>query len=499
MTIQEATDWCREQVGLTYGAANFFSLYYQLLTGRNPHADGVRLTGPSDAWMAVPSGFTKDYINPDDTDQLPPQGSIIFWNDGIAVVDYASAATITVWEDKPETGVTNITYNRSDRQELGWWVWNGFSEAPSLESDIIDTDPEPNGGAQPAKPEMIYTWVKYDNIWEVARRLGLRVVELLEHNGIEDPDAIKPGDVLHLPVPRVIEVEQPIRIEPLLEPRPMHPVRDTIRKWSFGYAHTVEDLRETGPTYASDANIDVLAIAHVPLRGIITDFYMERVALGDYLKTGRVRYTIGFKPEELADGHTEPPKRPLPKMMAATVGKIASQLESAGKTVAITNPLLQSAKPRVMDISPSVRPNACKATLHPLYPDRRTIRYFFLEDMTIEELDGRATPRPVKRYDAADAHYVDAQLGYYQNDTEGIKVEYILPVSHTDTGYFWKIPKDKLIEESDRTIKLAERDAKQLAWQNRRATHRLTYIDYFWWIPLAWITARLTAYTKDKQ
>lgn len=484
MTVQEATSWCNEQIGHYTGdrPLSFFNLYYQLLTGRNPLADGVALTNAADAWASNPSGFTKHLNDPDNADDVPPQGSIMFWSDSVVVVDYASATTITVWEETYE-GVQHKEYNRLDRQELGWWTWENFSEAPSLEDEVIADDPAPDGGAPEAKPETTYIWVAGDSIWEVARRLGLRAMELLEHNDIDDPRTIKPGDVLHLPLPREVSIEQPIRIEPLPEPRRMHTVKSGVRKWSFGYAHATDDLHETGPTYAQDANIDILAMAHVPMGDDTIDFYMERVAVGNYHQTGRVQYTIGFRPDDLDDGYVEHDRPPLPKAMAVTVEKIAEQLENADKPVLVTNPLLKPTRGRLMDVSPRIDPTAYKATIHPIYSDRRTIRYFFKEAMTIEEADGRADPHAVLRYDDPRAHYVDARTAYYiDND------EYVLPLSHEQDGLWWKIPRDMLIEEADRTIELASRQVKP----------KVTFVDRFWWAPLAWLNAQHDRYTKRK-
>src|SRR6185437_7669471 len=154
----------------------------------------------------------------------------------------------------------------------------------------------------------MYRWVTGDTIWEVARRLGFRPLELLEHNDIDDPRTIRPGDILHLPIQRTVEIEEPIRIELLPEPKPMHAVAAGIRKWSFGYAHAAEDIRETGPSYIENANITAVAVAHVPIGNDALAFYMDNVSLGDYQQTGRVRYTTGFKPEHLADGSVEQPR-----------------------------------------------------------------------------------------------------------------------------------------------------------------------------------------------
>lgn len=301
MTTQEAITWCNEQIGRHHPHMDFFNFYYQHLTGRNPYADGVPLTAVSGTWAANPAGFKRYFSNSDDTEQLPPQGSIMFWSNAIAVVDYASATTITVWEQINGMGVQHTTYDRSERQELGWWVWENFSEAPSLDDEIITDDPAPNGGAQPAKPASTYTWVKHDNLFEVARRLGFRPLELLEHNDITDPRTIKPGDVLHLPAHLDLPDDRSFEIELLPETRPMYMAAEGTRKRSFGNARSANDFHEIGPSYRKGIPIDIVALAHVPLDDTIIDFYLDTIALGSYRENGRVSYTIGFRCEDLAD------------------------------------------------------------------------------------------------------------------------------------------------------------------------------------------------------
>lgn len=364
-------------------------------------------------------------------------------------------------------------------EPLAWVSFEKATPAPEPAEPEVDDDTEP------PKPGMTYIWVKYDNIWEVARRLNFRPLELLEHNGIDDPRTIRPGAVLHLPEPRLAASDPEPRIEVLDKPRVMHVVAPGgTRKWLFGRARTRAEVGPTGPRVREGEPVTILAIAYVPLAGdqLTLTFYIDPVAFGDYATTGRLRYTIGFDPEDLADGIAEKkPELPAktPPRMAATMEQISERLdilnrppEETPAAAVVPHPLLRPARV-VNDVAPHISTSASKATLHPLYDDRRIVRFVAMEALDVHELDERRNPVHVDKYGL-----IDAQLGFYiDND------EYVLPLDHRDTGLWYYIRRDQLTPEAE----LYNPDLNPEELTPEIIRHRLTPVQRYWWVPLAMV------------
>jgi len=106
------------------------------------------------------------------------------------------------------------------------------------------------------------------------------------------------------------------------KPRPMHViVEDGVKKFSFASVKTWNDLTVTGPTYPFNANVEIVAEAHVPLEDEPRDeqgnvqtatYFMDALALGNFEENQRPAYTIGFNHTQLSDGYVEPEKKPIP-------------------------------------------------------------------------------------------------------------------------------------------------------------------------------------------
>lgn len=308
---------------------------------------------------------------------------------------------------------------------------------------------DPAADQEPPKPGTTYKWVEGDILSQVARRLGIRPLELLEHNDITDPRTIKPGDVLHLPVARQMEPENGIKIELLPEPRLMHIKQPHgARKWLFGNAKQWSDLSQSGPTLTEGTNVAIHAIAHVPLDGETVDFYMEQVALGSYATTGLVAYTLGFSPNHLDDGHVDKPKRKTPEPPTLPPAVEESEPEP--------EPVVAAAEP--------ADPYAWKSTIRPLYDDRRVVRMRPVRDMQVHELEGRGEPYYAFRDETT-------WLIRCVFDKDG--VTYALPIDHETDGKWWDIP-TKLLSPMEVTEK----------------PYTLTATDRTLWIPLAWLFSR---------
>lgn len=159
------------------------------------------------------------------------------------------------------------------------------------------------------QPGTYYIWVKDDNIWEVARRLRFKPVELMEHNDYRSAQEIKPGDILHLPEPRRIKALPPIRYEMLPEPRDMHVINPKgAKKWSFGNIRNWQDFHSQG-WFPMGTNVHIAAVANVPVddeEKPMAGFYLDRLSVGDdFQTTGYPRFTVGFRWTDLATGVTE--------------------------------------------------------------------------------------------------------------------------------------------------------------------------------------------------
>jgi hypothetical protein len=312
-------------------------------------------------------------------------------------------------------------------------------------------------------------------------------LDLLEHNGIEDPRTIRPGDVLHLPISHEEPEVYDISIEVLPEKRRMHVVKPGgTRKWLFGRARSASDLIASGPRVREDGNVDIVAIAHVPLpdEARTMAFFIDPVCFGNYGAAGRLRYTIGFDPGDLADGYAEPakaPQRELPAVMAATVEKIAAGLDALNNPpeTPTISPLPQLRQ--IVDVRRAVNTSAVKASLHPLYEDRHVERFVFLEGMDVLELDGCGKPVRV-----ATGDLVDAYLGVYADvDEYGNPVEHIVPLDHDYTGYFYLIPRSKLMPEGELYCP-GPTDAEA----DVMARYRLTASQRYGWSAIAYVLSR---------
>lgn len=186
----------------------------------------------------------------------------------------------------------------------------------------------------PPKPGTTYTWMKDDQLPIVAKRLGLTRQELIEHNGIADPNNIQPGTVLHLPVAQPVKQERLIRYQILPEPRDMHVAKaGGCKKWSFGNVRTYDDFSSHG-FYPQNTNIKIVAVAQVPVEDkdnpdAEVGYYMDALAVADYADTGRVRFTVGYRWVDLAEGLAEVPAAQPVAAPPTVTGSLAKTMDVA--------------------------------------------------------------------------------------------------------------------------------------------------------------------------
>jgi hypothetical protein len=158
--------------------------------------------------------------------------------------------------------------------------------------------------------------------------------------------------------------------------QPMHVVASGTRKYTFGNALEADDIKPTGPKMAENANVNIVAVAHVPIGDETRDYFMESTALGNhFMTTGRPAYTIGYWHEDLAEGHVERTKR----------GQIRPEIQKAIQEAEIAAAAqLEDKRQPISDVVPV--DNSWKK-YYP-FPDPKP--YVLKHDMLVADLDGRA-------------------------------------------------------------------------------------------------------------
>ena len=285
-----------------------------------------------------------------------------------------------------------------------------------LDDVASNEDPVSDIFNKPPRKGSTYTMMLHDNIWEVALRLNLSGTELIEHNDIEDPSNIPVGTVLHLPY-NIVYIERPsIRYELYDEPKQMHVAKpEGIKRWSFGNVSSWKDLHGTG-FYSYGTNIDVVAIAKVPIGEETAAYYMDSRALGQYSVTGKVDATTGFNWTDLDMGYmekqqiTKPTPPPPPEPIVEPV-----------KTVPVKEVY-----------APNLWKSTYKAFSKPaIYVSNRTI--------LVHELDGR---RPDRMF------MINKQVlisGVFMHEGTA----YGRPHGSAKNGYWFGIPMSDLISENE--------------------------------------------------
>lgn len=179
-----------------------------------------------------------------------------------------------------------------------------------VEQPVIDTEDEVNISSR-----YLYTVLKGETIWEIARRLGYDPLQLMEDNGIDNYRQLQPGEAILLPHPRDVPTDT-VTYEIFNEPRKMHVSKqEGTRKFSFGNVKQVTDLFFTGPIAKYEKNLTILGMAHVPIG---TDDYKYYIDLTAY-KDGKLTYAIGYNHTHLADGYVEKSAPPIPVFIEETV------------------------------------------------------------------------------------------------------------------------------------------------------------------------------------
>lgn len=185
----------------------------------------------------------------------------------------------------------------------------GWASYQLVDGLVIEPESRPKRRLFGRRHRNNYILGEGETIWDVAARFNIPSEELIEHNDLHDPANLPAGYSLHLPyLPKKPVQAEPVRYGLLESPKHMHIVKPGgTKKFSFSGAISRKDIKTSGPTFPENTNVEIVAVAHVPLGDDTAEFYMDKLALGKYAETGRPDYTVGFNPADLKDGKAETP------------------------------------------------------------------------------------------------------------------------------------------------------------------------------------------------
>ena len=364
------------------------------------------------------------------------------------------------------------------------------AEAEAVQNTAADMDAEErdpvSGDTADTALESLYTWVKYDNIYSVARRLGFGVEELLEHNDISDPATIKPGDTLHLPIPRDLKKQETFTVEVLDEPIQMHIVKyGGCKKWGFAGMNKWSDAVSAG-FFPENANITILAIAHVPVEeddGSKSEaaYYIDAVSLGDYTTSGMLKWATGFIWQDLAEGKYMPPA-PAQVAQAALAHQKAMEVELEEKSLLSAQEEARDTlvDKKIDDMEEGIMPNDFKTTLQVVQPP---VSCLIDIPTGIGEYDSKVGERYIRVHDFEGnrpfKRLFNGQVIRISSFFEFDGALYGRPDAAAKNGLWYGVPAEALLREDE--LYNTGIDAESRA----AIGGRLTWAERYVWVPLA--------------
>ena len=351
--------------------------------------------------------------------------------------------------------------------------------------DAEEIDPVSNERNETAL-ESLYTWVKYYNRYSVARRLGFGVDELLEHNDIDDPSTIKPGDTLHLPIPRDLTKQETFTVEVLDEPIQMHVVKPGgCKKWGFAGMSKWSDAVCAG-FFPEHANITILAIAHVPIEeddGSKAEaaYYIDAVSLGDYMTSGMLKWATGFIWQDMAEGrYTFPEPAPVAEAALEHQNAVEAELEEKSLISAQEEARDTLVEKKIADMDDGIMPNDFKASLQPVQPP---IDCVIDIPADIGEYDSRVGERYIRVHDFEGNRPFkrlfqgqEIRISSFFEFDGGI---YGRPEAAAKNSLWYGVPAEVLLREDE--LYNASIDAESRA----ALGGKLTWAERYVWVPLA--------------
>lgn len=244
-----------------------------------------------------------------------------------------------------------------------------------------------------------------ETLWDVARKYYTTAERLIADNDIDDPRNLPAGTVILLP--RTNKEISRVEYEVLEPTRQMHVSRPGgAKKWSFGNARNWIDIIETGPTHPLNENVEVVAIARVPLGKETAAYFMDAVSLGDYKNTGNVAWATGFSWQHLSDGYVQ-------------------------RSVAV--------KPKRPLSAPKPAPVSYKSTFEPLNDQRVPVQFIAKTSVMVKEHDGRRPDRALYEGQGVRIFGTFVKDGDIYGRTPG----------SVDSGLWYGVPMDILRNEDE--------------------------------------------------
>lgn len=357
-------------------------------------------------------------------------------------------------------------------QPLGWATYK-------LAVRVEEVDPAPENVAESASNRIYVVPKGGQSIWEIAMRLNIPAMELIEHNDMEAPSHLPEGFELHLPYALPTEQAKKITYEIFDEAMPMHVIKeDGVRKYSFGNVRKWKDLTPTGPMYPENTNLDIYGVARVPIEENDAEaaYFMDKVAVGS--TPGRIAYTIGFNHSHLADGYYIKETVPVPPPEVEPEAIIPTD-EDIIETAAIEDvptPLLEPSE--AIEVKKTV--TSLETLLAAQYmPFPQPVEYYYNEDVVVHDL---ATHRPSKTRYRLDSVQIAGTFMY-----DG--TIYGRPVGAVQSRLWFGVPMNKLRLESELfQVAPAEKLAVKVAHHESSLSMSERYIT----VPVSWTLGHYT-------
>lgn len=154
-----------------------------------------------------------------------------------------------------------------------------------------------------------HEWQRGDSLFDIAQSMHVTLDQLMAYNEIESYQELEDGIPIYYPAPAASAARR-IEVEVLPHSMKMHVAKPGgAKKWAFGSMNTWDEATPNG-FFPENTNVHILAIAKVPILdkddpSAEAAYYLDHSALGDYEKTGLLRFALGFAWSDLEEGHVD--------------------------------------------------------------------------------------------------------------------------------------------------------------------------------------------------
>ena len=154
-----------------------------------------------------------------------------------------------------------------------------------------------------------HEWKRGDSLFDVAQSMHVTLENLMAYNEIESYQELEEGIPIYYPAAPPSTARKTV-VEVLESSLKMHVSKPGgAKKWAFGAMTTWDDATPNG-FFPENTNVHIVAIAKVPVEDkddpeAAAAYYLDHGALGDYQKTGHLRFALGFAWSDLEEGHVD--------------------------------------------------------------------------------------------------------------------------------------------------------------------------------------------------